>query len=174
MRILVDADACPDKNIIIELANKYHIELHFFTDINHDLSGYDAKVHIVDQGRDSVDFAIIGAMKQGDLIVTADYGVASLALGRNGLVINPSGKQLHHDNIDQLMFERHLGQNQDKQGFEVLVIKTFFKRQSKILPPARRTYTRSSNPFLSHSTFYLLYVELADWEPKEYTKKEII
>ncbi len=116
MRILVDADACPDKNIIIELANKYHIELHFFTDINHDLSGYDAKVHIVDQGRDSVDFAIIGAMKQGDLIVTADYGVASLALGRNGLVISPSGKQLHHDNIDQLMFERHLGQKSRQAG----------------------------------------------------------
>ncbi len=116
MRILVDADACPVKDAIITLATKNNLEVHFFADINHELSQYKAKIHIIDQGRDSVDFALIGAMEIGDIIITADYGVASLALGRGGHVLHPSGKHIHHDNIDLLMFERHLSQKSRKAG----------------------------------------------------------
>lgn len=116
MRILVDADACPDKHCIIDLAKKYALEVHFFTDINHNLDNYNAQIHVVDQGRDAVDFAIIGAMQGGDLIISGDYGVASLALPRGGIVVSPTGKHIHHDNIDQLMFERHLGQKSRQAG----------------------------------------------------------
>jgi uncharacterized protein YaiI (UPF0178 family) len=116
MRILVDADACPVKDAIITLANKNKIEVHFFADVNHELSQYDAIVHTTDQGRDSADFALIGTMEKGDIVITSDYGVASLAIGRGGYILHPSGKRLHHDNIDLLMFERHLSQKSRQAG----------------------------------------------------------
>ena len=116
MRILVDADACPVKDEIILLAKKNTLDVHFFADINHDLNRYNATIHIIDQGRDAVDFALIGAMENGDIVVTADYGVASLALGKNGHVLHPSGKIIDLHNIDLLMFERHLGKKARQAG----------------------------------------------------------
>lgn len=41
MRILVDADACPVKKIIVRLAKQHHISATMLTDTSHELSdGY--------------------------------------------------------------------------------------------------------------------------------------
>lgn len=106
--ILVDADACPVKDEIVHCARKYNLNVIMFVDVNHRLDGYDVQVITVDQGSDSVDLALINAMKSGDIIVSQDYGVASLALSKRGKVIHPSGMFIHDGNIDQLMFERHM------------------------------------------------------------------
>lgn len=116
MRILVDADACPVKNEIMRIAKKYEMEVHFYVDVNHRVDGYDAVVHVVDQGADSADLALVNGMKEHDIVVTADYGVASLALAKKGYVIRPSGKEISNANIDQLLFERHISREERKRG----------------------------------------------------------
>jgi len=55
-------------------------------------------------------------MEKGDIVISQDYGVATLALARNGFVMHPSGKQLHNGNIDLLMFERHVGREARKKN----------------------------------------------------------
>lgn len=115
MKILVDADACPVKNEIIEVAKKYLLEVHMFIDVNHRLDGYEAVIHTVDQGADSVDLALINSMSIGDVVISQDYGVATLALARKGYVMLPSGRHIHDGNIDQLLFERHIGRETRKQ-----------------------------------------------------------
>lgn len=116
MRIIVDADACPVKDEIVKAARKKGLEVHFFADVNHRLSSEYAIVHIVDQGADFVDIALINEAISGDVIVSGDYGVASLAIGKGCQVIHPSGKIIDKGNIDQLMFERHIAREERGRG----------------------------------------------------------
>ncbi len=128
MTIIVDADACPVKNEITRVASKHGVPLRLFADINHRIETEYGDVTIVDQGADSVDLALINASLAGDVIVTQDYGVASLAIGKGCKVITPSGKVLDGANIDQLMFERHIARRERQQGRRAGKIK---KRTSK-------------------------------------------
>lgn len=108
MRIIVDADACPTKGIIERLAKEYGVELIIFVDENHVLYSNYGKVITVAQGKDAVDIALANAIQSGDIAVTQDYGVASLALGKGAYAIGMSGLIYDNDNIDKLMFERFL------------------------------------------------------------------
>ena len=116
MRILVDADACPVKEEIIRVGKKYGLEVLYFVDVNHQLKSDYAKIFVVDQGADSVDLALINQMAKDDIVVSQDYGVATLAIGKKGYVLLPSGKELHQDNIDMHMFERHISREERKRG----------------------------------------------------------
>lgn len=115
MRILVDADACPVKDEIIRVAKKEKLEVLYFVDVNHQLKSDYAEIFVVDQGADSVDLALINQMKAEDIVVSQDYGVASLAIGKRGYVILPSGKELDQFNIDMHMFERHISREERKK-----------------------------------------------------------
>lgn len=116
MRILVDADACPVKEEIIRVAKKNNLDVLYFVDVNHQLKSDYAQIFVVDQGADSVDLALINQMNVQDIVVSQDFGVASLAIGKSGYVILPSGKELHKDNIDMHMFERHISREERKRG----------------------------------------------------------
>lgn len=116
MRILVDADACPVKEEVLRVALKYKLEVLYFVDVNHQLTSDYAQIFVVDQGADSVDLALINQMLHHDIVVSQDYGVATLAIGKKGFVLLPSGKELHKDNIDMHMFERHISREERKRG----------------------------------------------------------
>ena len=45
---------------------------------------------------------------KGDIVVSQDYGVAAMALGKNAYAIHQSGKWYTNENIDQMLMERHL------------------------------------------------------------------
>ena len=51
---------------------------------------------------------LINLCQKGDIVVTQDYGVAALALGKGAKAIHQSGRWYTDDNIDGLMMERHL------------------------------------------------------------------
>lgn len=55
-------------------------------------------------------FALISLLKKdaGDIVVTQDYGVAAMALGKGAYPIHQSGKWYTNENIDQMLMERHL------------------------------------------------------------------
>lgn len=107
-RILVDADACPVKNEILRVAKTEALPVFFFVDVNHIIKDDYATTITVDQGADSVDLKLINSMNAGDIIITSDYGVATLALGKKGYVLHPNGYQIDATNIDKLLLERHL------------------------------------------------------------------
>lgn len=116
MKILVDADACPVKSIIENVAKDFNIEVTMFIDTSHILESDYSKIIQVGQGQDAADIAIINNTKKGDIVVTGDYGVASLALAKDAYVISFNGMYYTHDNIDRLLFERHIGKQQRKSG----------------------------------------------------------
>lgn len=107
-RILVDADACPVKGEIARTAGKYGLKVLLFIDTSHQLSAEYGEVITVEKGRDSVDIALINRTRRGDIVVTQDYGLAAMALGRGAFALHPAGLVYHEGNLDQLLFERHL------------------------------------------------------------------
>lgn len=109
MRVLVDADACPVKDIIIEESKKYSIDVYMYFDNSHIYSDDYSKVIIVDRAKDSVDMKIINDLKENDIIVTQDYGLASIVISKKAKAINNNGLIFNKDNIDKLLFERFIG-----------------------------------------------------------------
>ncbi|WMI81992.1 YaiI/YqxD family protein [Anaerotignum sp. MB30-C6] len=117
MKILVDADACPVKDIIVETAKKYTTEVYMVTDDSHILFYPEEHVHVitVDRGADSADLAIANRTEQGDICITADYGLATLILAKKAKVIHPNGFFYTAENIDRMLFERHLSREMRRQ-----------------------------------------------------------
>ena len=109
MRIYVDADACPVIPIVEQVAEKNNIAVTLLCDTNHVLDSDYSEVKIIGAGADAVDFALINLCKKNDIVVTQDYGVAAMALGKGAYAIHQSGKWYTDENIDQMLMERHLG-----------------------------------------------------------------
>ena len=116
MKILVDADACPVKHIIVKVAKEYKIPVTMFIDTSHIIDDGYSEVITVDKSRDSVDIALVNKTSNGDIVVTQDYGVAAMALGKRAKAINQNGLVYSDGNIDKLLFERHLGQKVRRSG----------------------------------------------------------
>ena len=110
MKIYVDADACPVVGIVEKLAKQYGIPCILLCDTNHILNSEYSEVKVIGAGADAVDFALISMLRQGekDIVVTQDYGVAAMALGKGSFCIHQSGKWYTNENIDQMLMERHL------------------------------------------------------------------
>ena len=108
MTIFVDADACPVVRIVEKIAEKYEVPVTLLCDTNHVLSSDYSEVMIVGAGADAVDFMLISLCHPGDVVVTQDYGVAAMALGKKAYAIHQSGKWYTNENIDQMLMERHL------------------------------------------------------------------
>ena len=109
MQIFVDADACPVVGIVETIAEKYNISTTLLCDTNHILYSDYSEVIVVGAGADAVDYKLISICHKGDIVVSQDYGVAAMALGKGAYAIHQSGKWYTDDNIDQMLMERHLG-----------------------------------------------------------------
>lgn len=108
MRILVDADACPVVRIVERIAQEKQIPVILLCDTNHLLYSDYSEVKVIGAGADAVDFALVNLCSRGDIVVTQDYGVAAMALGKGARAIHQSGMRYTDDNIDRLLMERHL------------------------------------------------------------------
>lgn len=108
MKIFVDADACPVVGIVEKIAKAHNLPVTLLCDMNHVLSSDYSEVIIVGAGADAVDYKLISICHKGDIVVSQDYGVAAMALGKGAYAIHQSGKWYTNDNIDQMLMERHL------------------------------------------------------------------
>ena len=108
MQIFVDADACPVVGVVEKIAKKHNVPVTLLCDTNHVLSSDYSEVIVVGAGADAVDYKLISICHKGDIVVSQDYGVAAMALGKGAYAIHQSGKWYTNDNIDQMLMERHL------------------------------------------------------------------
>ncbi|ASN03546.1 YaiI/YqxD family protein [Virgibacillus necropolis] len=119
MKIYVDADACPVKDIIISIAADATIPVTLVKSFAHFSHGNDApnvETIYVDTGADSADFRIMQLAEKNDIIVTQDYGLASLALGKGCIVLHHKGFEYTQENIDQLLHTRYTSAMARKSG----------------------------------------------------------
>jgi uncharacterized protein len=116
MKILVDADACPVKDIIEKVAMEHQIPVMMLIDTSHFLESSYSEIILVSKAPDAVDFALINRTAKGDIVVTQDYGVAAMALGKGAYAIHPKGKIYTDDNIDIMLMERDIAKRCRRAG----------------------------------------------------------
>lgn len=116
MQILVDADACPVIPIVEYAARKYQLPVILLCDTNHVLRSEYSEIKVIGAGADAVDFALINICRKGDIVVTQDYGVAAMSLGKGAFAIHQSGRQYTDDNIGQMLMERHISRQIRRSG----------------------------------------------------------
>ena len=100
MEILIDADGCPVVDQTIRIAEKNGIHVTILCDTSHEFSREEARTITVSKGADSVDFALVNAVKAGDIVVTQDYGLAAMCLARNALPMNQAAMRNTGENND--------------------------------------------------------------------------
>ena len=108
MKIYVDADACPVVKQTEKVAKKYNISVILICDTNHIINSDYSEVLIADTGSDSVDIVLVNKCNKGDIVVSQDYGVAAMALGKGAYPIHQSGKWYTNENIDSMLMQRHM------------------------------------------------------------------
>ena len=118
MQIFVDADACPVVGIVENVAEQYNIPVTLLCDTNHVLTSEYSEVIVVGAGADAVDYKLISICHRGDIVVSQDYGVAAMALGKGAYAIHQSGKWYTDDNIDQMLMERHLNKKARRSSYK--------------------------------------------------------
>jgi len=107
-RVLVDADACPVIRQVETAARKHGLPLTLLCDEHHIMTSDYAEIRHISSGTDAVDIALMNLCRRGDIVVTQDYGVAAMALGKGAYAIHHSGRRYTDDNIDLMLMERHL------------------------------------------------------------------
>ena len=107
MQVLIDADACPVVDIAVRLCKQYNIPCLLLCDTAHIMQRDYAQTLVFDKGSDSVDFALVNRAKSGDIVITQDYGLASMCLGKRVRVVHQDGWEYTEYNISGLMEQRH-------------------------------------------------------------------
>ena len=108
MTIYIDADACPVTRIAERVAREHNIPVVLLCDTNHILTSDNSTIKVIGAGADAVDIALINLCQRGDIVVTQDYGLAALGLGKGAKAIHQSGRWYTDENIDSLLMERHM------------------------------------------------------------------
>lgn len=107
MKILIDADGCPVVDIALELGRIHGVPCLILCDTAHEFQRAGVQTLVLDKGADSVDYALVNRVSPGDLVITQDYGLASMCLARNARVLHQDGWEYTRDNIDALLLVRH-------------------------------------------------------------------
>lgn len=106
MKIIIDADACPVTDIALQLARERGISCTIVCDNAHFIERDGAETIVVDKGADSADIKIANTVSRGDIVVTQDYGLAALILGKGGMALNQNGLIYSNENIENLLYSR--------------------------------------------------------------------
>lgn len=119
MKLLIDGDACPVKDIVYQVAAVAGLRTILVTSFAHysnrELPAL-VEVVYVDDGVDSADYRLLALAKKGDLVVTQDYGLASLLLPKGVAVLHHLGFEYTQGNISQMLENRFFSAKMRKGG----------------------------------------------------------
>lgn len=116
MKIYIDADGCPVVDIAISIAREKNLDIVIVKNYAHVIENDYAEIISVDISRDSADFYIVNKLRENDIVVTQDYGLATMCLSKNARVINENGLIYTSENIEGLLNRRHLHRELRSQG----------------------------------------------------------
>lgn len=106
LTVLIDADGCPVVDCTLRICRPMQVPVLILCDTAHQILREGAQTLVFDKGADSVDFALVNRVRPGDIVITQDYGLASMCLARHARVLNQNGLEYTADNIDLLLDRR--------------------------------------------------------------------
>lgn len=144
MKVLIDADACPVVDIAVRLCRTYHTDCVLLCDTAHTMRREGACTLVFGKGADSVDFALVNRVEHGDIVITQDYGLASMCLAKTPYVLHQDGWAYTASNIDALLFARHAAKEYRAAGGRT-------KGPHKRRPEQDRAFSRALEALLQHT-----------------------
>lgn len=116
MKIIVDADGCP-KGVLhacLQQGKKRRVEVWTVANFHHVIQ---SDHHItVDGASQEADMKVVNITARGDVVITQDWGLAALVLGRGAKCLHPSGREYLNDNIDFMLEEREMKAKHRRSG----------------------------------------------------------
>lgn len=120
LKIYIDADACPVTRDAVAVARTRAVPVVLVANESQNLARYAdlEKVEVVQvgSGRDSADFAMVARLTTGDIVVTADLGLAAMALAKGAHALSPRGRVYLAATIDVELAVRHAEQRHRRAG----------------------------------------------------------
>ena len=109
IRIFVDADACPVKNEVYRVAERYGLKVFIVANsfMNVPRDPMIERV-IVTQGPDVADDWIVERATDADIVITADIQLAARCVKKGATVICPTGKPFDDNSIGMAVATRDL------------------------------------------------------------------
>ena len=109
LHIYIDADACPMKQEVYRVADRYHLHVTLVANSWMRIpAGQRVALKVVDAGPDVADDWIAEYVEIGDIVITADIPLASRCLKKGARVIGTTGKPFTEDNIGDSVATRDL------------------------------------------------------------------
>jgi hypothetical protein len=109
LHIYVDADACPVKNEVYRVAERYQLKVTLVTNSwMRAPQSSRVRLKVVGDGFDEADDWIVEHVQGGDVVITADIPLAGRCLSAGAEVLGSSGKRFTEDNIGQTLATRDL------------------------------------------------------------------
>lgn len=134
IKIMIDSDASPVKDIVIDEAKKHGLKVVLVASYAH----YSTKIHpahvetiYVDSAKEAADYRIMQLLQKDDILITQDYGLASLALGKKAKVLHHKGFEYDNDNIANLLESRYISAKIRKSGKRTKGPKPFTKEDAE-------------------------------------------
>jgi len=109
IRIFVDADACPVKNEVYRVAERYGLQVYVVANTFMQVPrGGLIELVVVAAGPDIADDWIAERAGATDVVITADVPLAARAFRNGASVISPTGKAFDDDSIHMALATRNL------------------------------------------------------------------
>ena len=108
MKLLVDADACPRSvlQICLKWGKEKNIPIWTVASFNHNI---DTDHHVVvGNASQEADIKLMNLTEAGDIVVTQDWGLAAMLLGRGARCLSPAGREYNNHTMDFLREEREV------------------------------------------------------------------
>ena len=146
MKVYIDADASPVQQEVIQITEQYSLSVVLVKSFSH-FSNASLPPHVtvqyVDKGAEMADFKIMSMVDKEDIIITQDYGLASMLLGKGCYVIHHKGFQYTEHNIDRLLSSRHASAQARRAGYRTKGPKAFTDEDRKKFTDAFQNLLKS-------------------------------
>lgn len=116
-KIYIDADACPVKDEVYRVAERYQLEVIVVANqyINIPMNSL-FKMEVVTGSFDAADDWIVEQVENGDIVITADILLADRCVKKSARVLGHKGDEFTEDNVGSAVANRELMQNLRHMG----------------------------------------------------------
>ena len=114
MKILLDADGTNRKELTTKIAKQFKIPLKLYCDCSRILHSDYAEIVYSDVRPEATDITLLNQCHKGDIVITQDIGLASIALAKGAKVLHCSGRILNNKQIDMELIYRNVKQQMRK------------------------------------------------------------
>jgi len=109
LKIYIDADACPVKNEVYRVAERYELDVILVSNtwMNTPKSNT-IHLQVVDGKFDAADDWIVDHVQTNDIVISADILLAARCLEKDARVLGSKGKEFTQNNIGDIMANREI------------------------------------------------------------------